>query len=244
MGLVVPYLGRNNWKGKEILLYRDILSTNHLHRAIVCYGYRDETGKYQYLTQVEAEQNEMNVEQVEHQAQANMIHLCESEDSPWVPVETMTGNQAVTVLTKVGSDITASNILRSDILGDLQSYFGTPTVAIGIPNRNTIVACSKPALMLDFFKRKYQESVSKGFEPVSDMIYLAKGGILIGAAPFPGTEEYVDKMVRDVHTVSLKKQGATTSFVKRPTNGLKPAQRKTKPKISFGGKKKINFKSR
>ena len=68
MDLIVPYLGRNNWKGKDILLYRDILKTNHLHRAIVCYGYKDQNGRYQYLTQVEAQQNGLTVERVEYEA--------------------------------------------------------------------------------------------------------------------------------------------------------------------------------
>ena len=113
-------------------------------------------------------------------------------------------------------------------------------------------------MMLDFFKRKYQESISSGFEPVSDMIYLARGGALIGAAPFPGTEDYVDRTREDVHTVSLKKvSGTTTRFaikkekLQQPQPGTRtstrikrPNTRTTKFKIDRGGRKtrKIRLK--
>jgi hypothetical protein len=250
MELIVPYLGRNNWKGKEILLFRDILKTNHLHRAVVCYGYKDDNDRYQYLTQAEALQNNMDIAQVEHEARANMLYLDQTEDAPWIPVETESQGQTVTVLTKTGGDLTASNILREDILKDLQHYFESPTIAIAVPNRNTILVCSKATLMLDLFKRKYQESVTNGFEPVSDMVYLAKGGVLIGAAPFPGTEDYVDRTIEDVHTVSLKKNsgGSTRFALKRPeassqsSNKLKaPQPKRHKTKFNLG-KKKVTFK--
>ncbi len=250
MDLIVPYLGRNNWKGKEILMFRDILKTNHLHRAIVCYGYKDQTtGKHQYLTQAEAQQNNLDFAQVEREARANMLYLDKNDPTEWVPVVTQSQGKDVTVLTKVGSDITASNVLREDILVDLQHFFESPTVAIGIPNRNTIIACSKPVMMLEYFKRKYQESVSNGFEPVSDMIYLAKGGVLIGAAPFPGTEDYVDRGLEDVHTVSLKKtSGTSTRFaIKKPqkSSNSSAKMRARRPKTKFQmdrPKKKVSFK--
>jgi len=251
MDLIVPYLGRNNWKGKDILLYRDILKTNHLHRAIVCYGYKDQTGKYQYLTQVEAQQNGLTVERVEYEAMANLLYLDQQDQSEWVPVMTEVRGQQATILTKTGSDITASNILRPDILKDLQHYFETPTIAVAIPNRNTMLACSKASLMLDYFKRKYQESISYGYEPVSDMVYLARGGALIGAAPFPGTEEYVDKSVEDVHTVSLAKVNSNTTSTRiniqrsssHSSKRRAAASKRPKTKFSLDApKKKVTFK--
>ncbi len=253
MELIVPYLGRNNWKGKDILLYRDILKMNHLHRAIVCYGYKDQNGRYQYLTQLEAKSSGLNIERVEYEAMANLLYLTQTDDSEWQPVITENGGKQATILCKVGSDITASNVLRTDILRDLQHYFESPTVAVAIPNRNTIIACSKANLMLDFLKRKYQESVSYGYEPVSDMVYLARGGVLIGGAPFPGTEDYVDNKLQDVHTVSLAKMNSNVASTKLNiiTTPVAPApvqrneEANNRPKTKFAidmPKKKITFK--
>lgn len=250
MDLIVPYLGRNNWKGKDILLYRDILKTNHLHRAIVCYGYKDQNGRYQYLTQVEAQQNGLTVERVEYEAMANLLYMDQTDETEWVPILTESNGEQTTILSKTGSDITASNILRQDILRDLQHYFETPTIAIAVPNRNTVLACSKASQMLDYFKRKYQESVTHGYEPVSDMIYLARGGALIGAAPFPGTEDYVDKSVEDVHTVSLSKVNSNTTSTRinlqrSSSSTQKRAAASKRPKTKFSmeaPKKKVTFK--
>lgn len=234
MSLVVPYLGRNNWKGKDLLLHKNLVQTNHLHRAVICYGMKDSDGKCQYLTKMEAKQSGYSLDLVEAEAKQNLIYLDQFEEAEWIPVITESQGQNVTLLTKTGSDFTASNILRSDILSDIQHYFESPHVAIGIPNRNTIIACPKPVLMLDFLKRKYQESVSRGFEPVSDMVYLAKGGQLIGAAPYPGTEDLVDRGGEDTQTVSLKKSSASTS------------KKKARPKtlINIDKKKKVSFKTR
>ena len=235
MSLVVPYLGRNNWKGKDLLLHRDLLKTNHLHRAVVCYGMKDNNGKNQYLTDIEAKQSGYTMDLVDSEAMNNLVYVDQMEDADWVPIITESQGKNVTLLTKTGSDLTASNILRSDILKDLQHYFETPNVAIGIPNRNTIIACAKPTLMLDYLKRKFQESVSRGYEPVSDMIYLARGGQLIGAAPFPGTEDLIDRGVEDVQTVSLKKSSSST-----------PLKKKSRPKtiINIEKRKKLSFKSK
>ncbi|MCM8534357.1 MAG: hypothetical protein NE334_00310 [Lentisphaeraceae bacterium] len=236
MSLIVPCLGRNNWKGKDLLLHRDLLMTNHLHRAVVCYGMKGENGKYQYLTSLEAEQSGYTVELVESEAMNNMLYLEQQEESDWVPIITESQGQNVTILTKTGSDLTAGNILRSDILKDLQHYFESPTVAIGIPNRNTIIACAKPMLMLEFLKRKFQESVSRGFEPLSDMLYLAKGGLLIGASPYPGTEDLVDRSMEDTQTVSLNKASADIPR-KKTSKGPKTL-------INFDKKKKASIRIR
>lgn len=235
MSLVFPYLGRNNWKGKDLLMHRDLVQTNHLHRAVVCYGMKGDNGKNQYLTSIEADQSGYTLDIVEAEAMQNLVYLDQQEDADWVPVITESQGQKVTLLTKTGSDITASNIIRPDILRDLQHYFEASHVAISVPNRNTIIACAKPTLMLDYIKRMYQESVSRGYEPVSDMVYLAKGGMLIGAAPFPGTEDLVDRGREDTQTVSLKK-----------SSGSPALKKKSRPKtlINIEKKKKVSFKTR
>ena len=215
MSLVVPYLGRYNWKGKDLLLHRDLLKTNHLQKAVVCYGMKDGSGINQYLTSIEAEQCGYDLDRVENEAMDNLVYLDQEEDAEWVPVITESQGQDVTVLTKVGGDFTASNILRADILRDLQHYFETPTVAIGIPNRNTMLACAEPLMLLDCLKLKFEDSVSRGYEPVSDMIYLARGGQLIGAAPFPGTEEQVDENADDLRGVSFNKASGSGLGLKK-----------------------------
>ncbi|MCH2206965.1 MAG: hypothetical protein MK132_13995 [Lentisphaerales bacterium] len=235
MSLVVPYLGRNNWKGKDLLMHRDLVQTNHLHRAVVCYGMKGENGKNQYLTSIEADQSGYTLDMVETEAMQNLLYLDQQEDADWVPVISESQGQKVTLLTKTGSDVTASNIIRPDILRDLQHYFEAPNVAIGVPNRNTIIACAKPTLMLDYMKRKYEESVSRGYEPVSDMVYLAKGGLLIGAAPFPGSEDLVDRGREDTQTVSLNKISNSTPLKKKA---------RAKTLINMDKKKKVTFKSR
>ena len=234
MSLVVPYLGRNNWKGKDLLLHKNLVHTNHLHRAVICYGIKDSTGECQYLTKMEAKQSGYSLDLVESEALQNLVYLDQFEESDWVPVITESQGQKVTLLTKTGSDLTASNILRSDILNDLQHYFEAPNVAIAVPNRHTIIACPKPVLMLDFLKRKYQESISRGYESVSDMIYLAKGGQLISAAPYPGTEDLVDRSREDIQTLPLKKSSVLTS------------KKRIRPKtiINIEKKKKVSLKAR
>ena len=101
------------------------LKTNHLHRAVVCYGTKSENGKNQYLTAIEASQSGYTLDLVDNEAMNNMLYMEQQEDADWVPILTEVQGQSVTILTKTGSDLTASNILRSDILTDLQHYFET-----------------------------------------------------------------------------------------------------------------------
>jgi hypothetical protein len=243
MSLIVPYLGPNNWKGKDILLHRDLLKTNHLHRAVVCYGMKDADGRFQYLTAAEAEQSGYTLDLVEQESMTNMLYLDQQEDVDWVPILTQSQGKDVTILTKRGGDFTASNILRSDILSDLQHYFEGSSVAIGIPNRNTLIACGEPILMLEYLKRQYQESVSRGYEQVSDMVYLAKGGQLIGASPYPGTEEQVDRALEDVQTVSLHKSSSSSASLKKSSTATVKNKR-PKTLINMEKRKKVILKRR
>jgi len=234
MDLIIPYMGRNNWKGKDVLLHRDLMKTNHLNRAMVCYGYKDAEGRFQYLTSVEASQSGLTVEAVEAEALANLTKVEEVQGTEWMPHRETIDGIDVRFLIKEGNEFTASNILRSDVLKDLQAYFQTPTVAIGIPNRNTMIVCNVPDKMLDTLKSHYVGSVTKGYDLVSDMIYLARAGMLIGAAPFPGSENKVEDGIRDEDTVSLEKTPTAT-----PNRLSVGKAKKTGKKMKTGKKKKV-----
>ncbi|MEN9361610.1 MAG: hypothetical protein RL095_3145 [Verrucomicrobiota bacterium] len=182
MSQVVPYLSRCDFLGKDLMLHRDLVKHSSATRACVVYGYKDARGKLQFLSNAEAGQNGWTIGFVEKEALELLMQKSQPEWDPKIVNHNGASHQ---VLICEGDEMTASNILKKSMLVELQQHFGGDAIYLAVPNRNTIIAAGSAEAIIELVRSKWDMSETRGYVKVSDMIYAAKNGKVLGAATLP-----------------------------------------------------------
>ncbi len=182
MSQVVPYLSRCDFLGKDLMLHRDLVKHSSNTRACVVYGYKDPRGKLQFLSTTEASQNGWSIGFVEKEA---LDLLMQKSQPEWDAKIVNHGGASHQILVCEGDDMTASNILKKTMLTELQQHFGGDAIYLAVPNRNTIIAAGSAEAIIELVRSKWDMSDTRGYVKVSDMIYAAKNGKVLGAGILP-----------------------------------------------------------
>jgi hypothetical protein len=241
----VPILSSKSVNNIDQILHRELIANSNDARALVSFGFKQD-GQTHFIGRREALENNWSIEYVENLA---LQGLDKHEEPEWEPVDVKFQGQTHTLLKREGDDLTASSILRKKLLIEIQQHFGTSSVGFAVPNRNTIIACSKPEAMLIYLNDVYHSSDTNGYEKVSNMVYLVRNGNVLAAAPMPA-----DVPAPSIISASSA-QGATkfgietgtsssTKKPKRPTRTLKSGKaRATKVGIKAGSSTKAGISS-
>ena len=222
----VPILSSKSVNNIDQILHRELIANSNDARALVSFGFK-QNGQTHFIGRREALENNWSIEYVENLA---LQGLDKHEEPEWEPVEVKFQGQSYTLLKREGDDLTASSILRKKLLIEIQQHFGTNSVGFAVPNRNTIIACGKPEAMLIYLNDMYHSSDSRGYEKVSNMVYLVRNGNVLAAAPMPA-----DVPAPNILPTSKRKAksgidtstSSNTKKPKRPTRSLKAGKSRT-----------------
>ena len=230
MSQVVPYLSRCDFLGKDLMLHRDLVKHSSNSRACVVYGYKDPRGKLQFLSNTEANQNDWTIGYVEKEA---LNLLMEKSQPEWDAKIIHHNGASHQVLVCEGDEMTASNILKKTMLTELQQHFGGDAIYLAVPNRNTIIAAGSAEAIIELVRSKWDMSDTRGYVKVSDMIYAAKNGKVLGAGLLPPAPPAAKPAVKGVVPAPAAAPAPAPAAAKAATPGkmqLKlPTKRQSAP---------------
>ncbi len=253
-----PFLSRLNISNIDDILHRDLIASHNEHRALVSYGFK-QGAQTHYIGTKEALENNWTIDFVEGLA---LDALAKHTEPEWEPKVVTYEGKEHTLLIREGDDLTASSILRKQLLKEIQAHFGTPSVGFAVPNRNTIIAGGKPEAIVEFLNEVYHNSSSKGYETVSNMVYLVRNGNVLAAAPMPDnmrapmTKDTVSSLqILNSNKSTKVNQLINTSKGKAPSKPKLKAGNSSKSAAASGvkkmrkpgastGKKKISIKKK
>ncbi|WDE97386.1 hypothetical protein PQO03_05400 [Lentisphaera profundi] len=224
----VPILSNLKISNIDQILHRDLIANSNDSRALVTFGFK-QNGQTHFIGRREALENNWTLEFVEGLA----LQALDKRDEPeWEPVEVKYQGETHTLLKREGDDLTASSILRKKLLIEIQEHFGTKSVGFAVPNRNTIIATALPEALLLYLNDVYHASDSKGYEKVSNMVYLVRNGNVLAAAPMPADVPAPKALAEPAVTgkTQSKITTATSARMKKPSRARSLKAGKSKMK--------------
>ena len=240
MSQVVPYLSRCDFLGKDLMLHRDLVKHSSNTRACVVYGYKDARGKLQFLSNTEANQNGWTIAFVEKEALALLMEKSQPEWDAKIINHNGASHQ---VLVCEGDEMTASNIMKKTMLTELQQHFGGDAIYLAVPNRNTIIAAGSAEAIIELVRSKWDMSDTRGYVKVSDMIYAAKSGKVLGAGllpPAPPAAKLALKVAAPA-PAAVPAKAATPAAAAAPAKAATPAAAAAPAKAATPGKMQLKL---
>lgn len=171
----VPILNPSDWNGREACLCRRLIEMEGDRIPLVAYGINSDRS-IEFLLRKQAVQQGWDGDEIEAVAVANLFRR--KSRAAW-------SNQTIEtheLLIREGDDLTAVDILSSEVLKVPQEYFQADFLFIGIPNRFAMVAGENPEIMISLMKELYENALRDNNGALTPSVFTLQDGRLTGIA--------------------------------------------------------------